>query len=296
MPLIGNPLEPWSSRDFSSSGIAGFLHMALITGQQISNYYQQFGEVEVAFNKEVIRATGLQTRNNLIKCKGGYWPCFVYSSSMRQAKIVASVKEDFHQKLQDANNLVSLQFSFLHADKSNPLILHISAKLTGVSKYGEEASGLSLLTLTYTQRPSDDLIVVLGRLLESNLNSQKRKEERVLINDQVMRRLGLKSKNIIVVIDGIPRKALLRDLSFSGCKLIIAGLAKFLVDKAVLMKLEVEETDETFNLMGKVLRFEPIENRKDIASIAIQFDEKLVPIEYKLFFNDFLTRQRPPKE
>ncbi|HAK45302.1 MAG TPA: pilus assembly protein PilZ [Spirochaeta sp.] len=270
--------------------------MALVTGQQISNYYQQFGDVEVAFNKEVIRATGLQTRNNLVKCKGGYWPCFVYSSSMRQAKIVASVKEDFHKKLQEANNLVSLQLSFMQAEKSSPLILHISAKLTGTAKYGEEASNLSLLTLTYTQRPSDDLIITLGRLLESNLNSQKRKEERVIITDQVLRKMGLKSNNIIVAIDNIPRKALLRDLSFSGAKLIIAGLAKFLVDKAILIKLEVEETDETFTLMGKVLRFEPIENRKDIASIAVQFDENLIPIEFKLFFNDFLTRQRPQKE
>ncbi|MDC7226706.1 MAG: PilZ domain-containing protein [Spirochaetales bacterium] len=270
--------------------------MALITGQQISNFYKQFGDVEVAFNKEVIRATGLQTRNNLVKCKGAYWPCFVYSSSMKQAKIVASIKEDFHTKLQEANNLVSLQLTFAQLEKSNPIILHISAKLTGIAKYGEESSGLSLLTLTYTQRPSDDLIVTLGRLLESNLNSQKRKEERILINDQMLRKMGLKSKNIIVVIDNIPRKALLRDLSFSGAKLIIAGLAKFLVDKAIMIKLEVEETSEVFNLMGKVLRFEPIENRKDIASIAVLFDEKHVPIEYKLFFNDFLTRQKPPKE
>ena len=270
--------------------------MALVTGQQISNYYKQFGDVEVAFNKEVIRATGLQTRNNLIKCKGAYWPCFVYSSSMRQAKIVANVKEDFHKKLQEANNLVSLQFTFRDSDKGNPLILHFSAKLGGIAKYGEESSGLSLLTLTYTQRPSDDLIIILGRLLESNLNSQKRKEDRVIINDQIIRRIGLKSKNIIVVIDGIPRKALLRDLSFSGAKLIIAGVGKFLVNKAVLMKLEETETDAVFNLMGKVLRFEPIENRKDIASIAIQFQENLIPIEYKLFFNDFLTRQRPQKK
>lgn len=269
--------------------------MALITSQKISNYYQQFGEVDVAFNKDVIRVTGLQTRNNLIKCKGEYWPCFVYSSSMRQAKIVASVKEDFHKKAQEANNLVSLQFTFLQPDKSSPLILHISAKLSGISKYGEESSGLSLLTLNYTQRPSDDLIIILGRLLESNLNSQKRREERIIINDQVIRKMGLKSKNVLVIIDSIPRKALLRDISFSGAKLIIAGLAKFLVDKAILIKLEVEETDESFNLLGKVLRFEPIENRKDIASIAIQFDEKLLPIEYKLLFNDYLTKQRPPK-
>ncbi len=273
----------------------GVFYMAVITGQQISNYYQQFGDVEVAFNKEVIRVTGLQTRNNLVKCKGAYWPCFVYSSSMRQAKIVASVKEDFFKFTKEANNIVSLQFTFLTAEKSTPLILRIAAKLSGIAKYGEESSGLSLLTLTYTQRPPDDLIIILGRLLESNLNSQKRKEERIQINDQVIRKMGLKTKNIIIAIDNIPRKALLRDLSFSGAKLLLAGLAKFLVNKSIIIRLETEDTDEVFNLVGKVLRFEPIENRKDIASIAVQFDETRVPTEYKLFFNDYLTKLRPPK-
>ena len=98
------------------------------------------------------------------------------------------------------------------------------------------------------------------------------------------------------MIDGIPRKALLRDLSFSGAKLIIAGLAKFLVNKSAVLKLEIEETGTVFNLNGKVMRFEPIENRKDIASIAIQFDEKAIPVEYKIFFNDYLIKQRPTHE
>ena len=269
--------------------------MALVTGQQISNYYQQFGEVEIAFNKEVIKATGLQTRNNLLKCKGAYWPCFVYSTSMRSAKIVASVKEDFYKSVKESNNLVLLQLSFRQADKSSPMTLRVSAKLAGISQYGEENSGLSLLTLTYTQRPADDLIVILGRLLESNLNSKKRKEERILVNDQVIRKIGLKSKNIIVLIDNIPRKALIRDISFSGTKLIIAGIAKFLVNKAIIVKFEIEETGAVINILGKILRYETIENRKDIASIAIQFEETRLPIEYKLLLNDYIKQLRPGK-
>ncbi len=268
--------------------------MALITSQQISNYYQQFGDVEVSFNKDVIKATGLQTRNNLLKCKGAYWPCFVYSSSMKQAKIVVSVKEDFHKYIKAANNLASLQLTFSNTEKNTPIILRISAKMTGISEYGDKDSGLSIITFTFTQRPSDDFIVILGRLLASNLNSQKRKEERIIINDNVIRKMGLKSKNIIVIIDRIPRKALLRDLSFSGTKLIIAGLAKFLVDKPILVRLETEDTNEIFNIAGKVLRFEPIEARKDIASISIKFDEAAIPIEYKLFFNDYITSTKLP--
>ncbi|MDC7124270.1 MAG: PilZ domain-containing protein [Spirochaetales bacterium] len=267
--------------------------MALITSQQITNYYKQFGDVEVSFNKEVIRATGLQTRNNLVKCKGAYWPCFVYSTSMKQAKIVASVKEDFHKKLQESNSLLTLQFAFIIQDKHDPLILHLSAKFNGISRYGEEKSGLSLLTVTYTQRPPDDLISILGRLLQSNLNSQKRKEERVLITDDVVRKMGLKSKNVVVAIDNVPRKAILRDMSFGGAKLIIAGMQQNPSSKAIIMKIDVADTDDSFKLIGTMVRIEPIANRPEIASVAVQYDEKLIPIEYKIFFNDFLSRRKP---
>ena len=288
-------MNPGVQEIFPQAASRGF-YIALVTGLQIVNYYNQFGDVEVSFNKDVIRATGLQTRNNLIKCKGAYWPCFVYSSSMRNAKIVASVKEDFHKNVKEANNLVTLQIAFQIPDKAAPIIIRVSAKLGGIAKYGEESSGLSLITLNYTQQPADDLISILGQLLESNLNSQKRKEERIIINDAVIRKLGLKSKNIIIAVDNIPRKAMLRDLSFSGTKLIIAGIAKFLVNKAILVQLEAADTGKKFNLPGKILRFEPIENRKDIAAIAVQFDETKVPIEYKIFFNEFITRKGPGKQ
>ncbi len=267
--------------------------MALITGQQITNYFKQFGDVEVAFNKDVIRATGLMPRNNLLKCKGEYWPCFVYSSSMKGAKVVASIKEDFHAKIKAANNFVSLQFSFKVPDKAAPLVFFVSARVAGFSKYGDAKSDLSLINLAYTQQPPDDLIAKLGRLLETNLNSQKRKEERIQINDNIIRKIGLKSKSVIVLIDNIPRKAIIRDISFSGTKLIIAGIAKFLVNKVALIRLDIEENDLILKIPGKVVRFEPIADRKDIASIAIQFEEKLIPIEYKVLINDYLSGIKP---
>jgi hypothetical protein len=97
------------------------------------------------------------------------------------------------------------------------------------------------------------------------------------------------------MIDNIPRKALMRDISFSGAKLIIAGLAKFLVNKSIITRLDIEETNTSLNILGKILRFEPIANRKDIASIAIQFEETQLPIEYKLLINDYITTQKRPE-
>ncbi|MFP4618942.1 MAG: PilZN3 domain-containing protein, partial [Spirochaetaceae bacterium] len=41
--------------------------MPILTNQQISNYYEQYRDVEVTFTKEVIRATGLLTKMIYLK-------------------------------------------------------------------------------------------------------------------------------------------------------------------------------------------------------------------------------------
>ena len=147
------------------------------------------------------------------------------------------------------------------------------------------------LSLSYTQRPPDNLIEVLGSLLEASMNSQKRSEERILINPASLKKLGIPNKETVVFVENVPRKGILRDLSFSGAKIIIVGVAKFLVDKVVQLKLDLEE--KSLRISGKVLRFEPVEGRKDLAALVILFDKENVPMEYKMIINEYLKSIKP---
>ena len=53
--------------------------MALITSQQLTNYYNSFKASNLTFTRDVINATGLQSKQTQFKCLGDHWPCVLYS-------------------------------------------------------------------------------------------------------------------------------------------------------------------------------------------------------------------------
>ena len=270
--------------------------MALVTSQQISKFYDIFKSIEVAFTKQVIAATGLQTKQVFIKCINSQWPCVIYSSSMVGAKVVVNLGEEQFELIRKANNSVSLRFAFKRDDNADPILFFVTAKVDSYNPYNQKNQNLYFLNLNYTQRPADDLIEILGLLLEANVNSKKRSEERIVITTDSIRKLGLHSKDIQASIDGVPRKGIVRDLSFSGARVIILGIAKFLQDKTVDLKLVLEESKKALIVRGKVVRVENVEGRKDLAVIALKFEDATVPMEYKMMINSYLTHTRRGKE
>jgi hypothetical protein len=265
--------------------------MPVTTSQQISKYYELFSAIDVTFTKEVMRATGLLPQQVYLKCVGEHWPCVIYSTSFVGAKIVVNAKGGFFDKLSRANNIVSLRFSFKTPDKADPLTFFVSAKVAGFSPYPGNQD-MQYLTLSFPQRPSEHLIEILGRLLEANVNSSKRREDRILLTPDSMRRLGVATKETVLFVQSVPRRCILRDLSFSGAKVIIVGVAKFLVEKDALLRLFFEDPREVLDIKGRVVRFEDVEGRKDLAALALNFEDSGIPMSYKMRLNDYFTQLR----
>ncbi|MDL2229241.1 pilus assembly protein PilZ [Treponema sp. OttesenSCG-928-L16] len=265
--------------------------MAVITSQKITTYYERYKTIEVTLTKEIIRVTGLITQQVYLKCVGDFWPCVIYSSSFQQAKVVANIRSGLVQKLQQANNLVSLRFCFKNADTGSPLTFFVSCRSMGYAPYGG-SKDIAMFTLQFTQRPPDDLIEIMGRLLDANVNSAKRKEERILLTTDSLRKLKILSKDSAVFIQGVPRRCILRDVSFSGAKLIMMGVAKFLVDKEAALRIDFDDPRECFLMKGKFIRSEEVEGRKELIALAILFDEPLIPMGYKIRINEYLSQVR----
>ncbi len=266
--------------------------MALLTAQQITRYYETYHDVDVIFTREVIKSVGLLAKNCYLKHLGRQIPCVIYSTSLSGAKIIANVKSDTFVRIRSSKNAVSLRFSFQQNDKPDPLSFYVTCKIAGFNPYGKENRELNFVSLSYPQRPSDDLIKIVGGLLETNVNSKKRKEERIIVSVDSVQKLGLKSKDAVVYIQSVPRKCIVRDLSFGGTRLIIPGLAKFLQNKPAVLHLEFESKNEPVKLAGSIIRIEPISERDDIAAIAVAFDEQSVPLSYKMRINEYLSATR----
>jgi hypothetical protein len=265
--------------------------MGILTSQKISVYYERFKTIEVTFTKEIIQVTRLITNQVYLKCVSDFWPCVIYSSSFQGAKIVVNIASGILQKLEKANNMVSLRFCFLNPDTGNPVAFFVNTRSLGYTAYGA-AKDAALFSLQFTQRPPGDLIEIMGRILDANVNSAKRREERILITTDSARRLNLRSKEVAVFIQGVPRRCILRDVSFSGAKIIMMGVAKFLLNRDVGLRLDFDDPRESFQIRGKFIRSEIVEGRKELIALAILFDDNQVPMGDKIRLNDFLSQTR----
>lgn len=265
--------------------------MGILNSQKITAYYERFKAIDVTFTKEMIQTTGLIPQQVLLKCGGDFWPCVVYSSSFEGAKIVANTKSGIIEKLQAANNAASLRFCFKSPENGAPVTFFVTVRSTSCSPYSGSAD-MAMFTLQFTQRPPDDLIEIMGRILDANMNSAKRREERIILTPDALRRLKMASKESVLFLQEVPRNCMLRDLSFSGAKLVLLGIPKFLLDKAGALRLEFDDPRESFLIRGKVARAEMVAGRKDLAAVGMTYDEPHVPIGYKIRINDYLGQTK----
>lgn len=263
--------------------------MAFASSQQLNKYYDLYKDIDVTFSKEVIMALNLDARQSFIRCSGGQWPCIINSASMTKAKIICGKKSGFIEKLKSGVTSISLRFTFFAPEIKDTLSFFVGAKLIGISSYDAGSHDLVLINLEYTQRAPDDLIEKLGALLEANVNSKKRQNDRVIINAETSRKIGLVQKETVIFVDGIPRRCILGDISFSGAKIFMVGIANFLINKDVTVRFTFEDPSAVFGIKGKSLRAEHVEGRKDLVAIAIQYYPQTIPMMYKMYLNKYFS-------
>lgn len=262
--------------------------MPVTTSQQITRYFQQFSQAEVTFTREVVQTIMLNSRHVYLKCLGSQWPCVIYAASMTTARIIANLKGGLNDCIREGNGLVQLRFSFAEPDSPDPITFFVPARVTGTTPYGEQDKGLFLATLEFTQRPPDDLIQILGQFLEANVNATRRSEERIPLSAHSVKQLGILIDKCSLSVNGIPRRVIFRDLSFSGCKVVLMGVPKMLVDRDVTLTLAFDEPEQTVEIAGTIKRHYPVEGRDDIAAFGIQYDASKVPMAYKMRVNTAL--------
>jgi len=265
--------------------------MGILTTQKVASYYECYKNIDVTFTKDMIQATGLITEQVHLKCGSDFWPCVFFATSFQGSKIVANTKSGLMAKLQQANNLISLRLCFKNIETGDPVTFFVAGRVLGTTPY-KNSHEISMLTIQFTQRPPDDLIEVIGRVLDANVNSAKRRDERIVITDESQRKLKLFAKETAAFVQGVPRRCILRDLSFSGAKVIMMGVAKFLVNKETALRFDFDDPRETFLVKGKFIRSENVEGKKEMIALAMDYDEGLVPMGYKIRINEYINTLR----
>lgn len=265
------------------------IYMAFATSHQLNRYYTLYKDIDVTFSKEVVSVLNFDPRQTFVRCSEGQWPCIINSVSMTKAKIICGKQSGIIEKLKSGITSVNIRFTFFSPESKDTLSFFVAAKLIGISSYDAGEANLVLINFEYTQRAPDDLIEKLGMLLEANINSKKRESERIVLSADTARKINLVQKETVVLIDNVPRRCILRDISFSGAKVFLVGVANFLVNKDVTIKFTFEDPNAILTIRGKSLRAEPVEGRKDLIAIAVQYYPKEIPMSYKLYLNRYFS-------
>ncbi len=266
--------------------------MAIVTSQQIQTYFDLYRSIEVTLTKEVSSLLGFLQEQIFLKFGGSSWPCILYSTSLEGAKVILNLKADQLERLRTSSNLGSLRYCFRQTDKGEPLTFFVGIRVKGYNRYNSGPhKDLYFMTLEFSQRPPDDLIEIVGHFLEANVNSTKRRDERIPVNEKIIQKIGFLSCSAIISVEHVDRKCLLRDLSFGGAKLILPGIAKFLNNRQAVLKLLNGEDGKLLELEGSFVRVDPVDGRKDLTLAALQFVPESVPQTYKMKINDFLRMQ-----
>ena len=264
--------------------------MGIVTSQQLTRYYELYRDTEVIFSKEVIKTLHMDPRQVYVKCTDSQWPCIINSTSFLGAKIIIGSKGGAYARLSKEKGTVNLRFCFSQGEKQ-PISFFVSARVQEIVPY-MESSDLAVVNLTYIQRPPDDLIELIGRLLEANTNALRRRDERIPITEESLRKLSLAKADAVIFIDNVPRHCIVRDISFSGAKILLLGVAQFLNNKNAVLRLEFYDPHEVISLPASIVKTDMAQGRKDIIIVCLQYDATKIPITYKLHINNYLTGMR----
>ena len=265
--------------------------MSIVTMQQLSRYYEQYRTTDVTFNKQVISAVGLVPKGVYLKTLDRQISCMVFSSSMAAARVIASIPSSVMTALKQPANRLALRWCFKLPDKVEPITFFVTCRPAGFTHYAMQGPDVHFVTLEFTQRPPDDLILILGSLLEANFNSQKRKDERIIINPETMKKLGLETREAVLAVDGQERKCVLRDLSFGGCRVIVTGSPSLYLNRAASLRLTVGDQAPDIMLPASVRRVDEVGGRHEILTVSMEYSAD-PPMSYKLLINSYISTLR----
>lgn len=262
--------------------------MGMSSTRQSTRYYDFYRDKEIVFTKANLKSLKMDPRQIYVKCNGGQWPCIINSSSLMEAKVLLGKSSGAYEIIQKTPNTpFSLRYCFFD-DNNEAIQFFVNCNVLNVETY-QDSTELVLVTFKFSARPPEELILRLGEFIEVNENFETRKEERIALNTNSMRFLGIPKEESYVFIAGVPRKCIMKDLSFSGARVMLVGIPKFLINKTVDLRIIFTDTNEKISLIGIVKAADFFPGRKDIAIIHIVYDVEQIPISYKFHINSYIT-------
>lgn len=252
--------------------------MALLGSAVLQNLYQEYQDTELTYTKDVAVGLGLLPAESIIKWQGTAYPCVVHSGSFNSAKVLMKLSSSQWKAMEIGSKLTTLTMTLIQSKAGRKEPININGTLQLLQHPGAGGEVSVLLGVTFAHRPPDTFLQAQGSYLSLRKEANQRTEERILLSAENKDLIGLANLNTVVTVDHIERKCLIRDLSYTGARAILTGVAPFLVDKP--FTLQVPFVDGIIEIPGKIVRADPVEGHKGLAVIAMGYHTDHVSIDY----------------
>lgn len=266
--------------------------MTTQTRHKCDEYYRIYLEHDVSLTKEIISEMKLIPQKNYLRYGGMNIPCILYSSSMIRARIIAQLQSSICEKISMGNKTASLCLAFKREKGEDPVTLFINVKIAGFTPYKSDIPGVNFITLKYMNKPPDDFIYKLGEAISSKTEKKKRKEKRINLDDEKAKRMNLQTDKIWISCEGKQSPCILKDISFSGAKIITKGKKDSFIKKKIKLVLNISNLEGISEMIGTVVHCEEIIVNKNIKFIALglAFDKASIPDSYKEWVKSFIQK------
>jgi len=254
--------------------------MTLLGSSVLQNLYQEYLDTELTYTKEVAGGLGILPAESTIKWQGELFPCVVHSCSFRAAKILVRLSAAQWRVLELGSRIATLTLTFSQPKTGKRELYQFNGTLQVLQQHGGSEAELSaFLSVAFSHRPPEGFLQIHGSFLNLKKEANQRREDRIPVTSENRELLGLSGLNTTVVVDHIERKCLLRDLSYNGARVILSGVAPFLVDKPFTLAMPLADR-APLTIPGKIVRAEAVEGHRGLAVIALGYHPERVPVEY----------------
>jgi len=254
--------------------------MTLLGSSVLQNLYQEYLDTELTYSKEVSAGLGLLAAETTIKWQGELLPCVVHSCSFHMAKVLIRLNAAQWKALEFGPKMTTLTLTFLQPKTAKKELFQFNGTLQVLQQHGAHEGELSILMgVTFNHRPPEGFLQVQGSYLTLKKEANQRKEDRIPVTSDNRELLGLANLNTTVTVDHIERKCLLRELSYNGARVILTGVAPFLVEKHFTLAVPFQERSP-LAIPGTIVRAEAIDGHRGLAVIALGYHPDQVPVDY----------------
>ncbi|HTH14028.1 MAG TPA: PilZ domain-containing protein [Spirochaetia bacterium] len=254
--------------------------MTLLGTSVLQNLYQEYIDTELTYSKEVSQGLGMLPAESTVKWQGELFPCIVHTSSFRSAKILVRLTGAQWKPMELGSKIATLTMTFIQQRTGKKELFQFNGTLGVLQQHGAGEGELSiLLGLTFSHRPPEGFLQAHGSYLNLKKEANQRREDRISLTNEARDLIGLASLNTTVTVDHIERKCLLRELSYNGARVILTGVAPFLLDKPFSLTVPMVGKAQ-LDIPGKIVRAEAVEGHRGLAVIALGYHPEKVPVEY----------------